>query len=146
MLGLGQTLKTGHNPSSDITLDPRVTKALTLGLWRWYLTETPATSSDLMDGVEVCKPVSCLAKSYPHESTRLHALCGWKVPIINLPRGCGEIDGGCLSCRGLVVEAQDEWTAVIQEFWKSLYLWVTNSWSGVFYSYYRYVKHVFVKI
>jgi hypothetical protein len=26
------------------------------------------------------------------------------------------------------------------------YLWITNSWSGDFYSYYRYIKNVFVKL
>ena len=81
MLGLRQVLKTGHNPPSAITLDPRVTKALALGQWRWYLTETPTISLDLMDGGEACKPVSCMAKSRCYEPMRLYSLCGWKVPI-----------------------------------------------------------------
>ncbi len=73
----------------------------------------PAHPSDVMAGVKVCKPVSCLAKSLSSQAKKI--ACSFRLNgfHMNSPRGCGGTSGGHLSCRGSTVDAQDEWTTVM---------------------------------
>ncbi len=71
--------------------------------------------SDVMAGAEVCKLMSCLAKSLSSQANKIACFFRLNGSHMNSPRGRGGTSGGRISCKGSTVDAQDEWMAVMMQ-------------------------------